>query len=159
MFVALKDICFAGKKYLAGEEIPEGAVIPSRVTALLRSHWIAEQKKGTESYLADAEPSDPKADKISVLIRKTEHGLFLKPEEVPQIFAIMQMNVEEAAEAIAMLESGNVLEVLKEVESRKGVKTAAEARMKEIETALPAEMLEDETEPEGAGKNDIQLLS
>lgn len=149
MFIALKDIRLAGRKYLAGEEIPEGAVIPSRVTALLRSHWIAEQKQGTEYYLAETDTLEPDTTKISVLIKKTNQGVFLNPQEVSEVFAIMQMNLDEATEAIQTIENGSVLEVLKETDSRKGIKTAAEAKMKEIEMALS----------EGAEGDDIQLLS
>jgi len=48
-----------------------------------------------------------------------------KPEEIKQVFSIMQMNAEEGAKAIAEIQSENVLILLHAADSRKTVKNAA----------------------------------
>lgn len=50
------------------------------------------------------------------------------PEEIQQVFSVMQLNAEDGARAIADVESENVLILLHAADSRKTVKNAAKER-------------------------------
>ena len=47
------------------------------------------------------------------------------PEDIQQVFSIMQMNAEDGAKEIASVKSGNVLVLLHAADSRKTIKNAA----------------------------------
>lgn len=131
MYIAQRNIQLSGKLYAAGESIPKEAVIPSRVTALLNSHYIVEQR---ERNIANTEEKiDMDTAKISVNLNKSNLGLFLNAYEVQAIFDILQMNVEEGAEAVMQQDDENILLTVKDLDTRKGMKTAAENRLKSIE--------------------------
>lgn len=129
MYIAQRDIRLSGKSYVAGEVIPKEAVIPSRVTALLNSHYIAEQREGN---LLLSEETEMDVSKVSVTLNKLNLGLFLDAQEVSEVFEILQMNVEEGTEAILQQDNENVLLVVKEIDTRKGIKMAAQNRLKAI---------------------------
>lgn len=130
MYIAQRNIQLSGKLYAAGECIPKEAVIPSRVTALLNSHYIAEQR---ERNAVHTEEIGTDTDKISVNLNKSNLGLFLNAGEVSLIFDILQMNVEEGAETVMQQDNENILLAVKDLDTRKGIKTAAENRLKSIE--------------------------
>ena len=58
------------------------------------------------------------------------------PEEIQQVFSIMQLNASEGAEAIARVESENVLILLHATDSRKTIKDAAK---KQVNNLFPAD--------------------
>jgi len=59
-----------------------------------------------------------------------------KPEEITQVFSVMQMKAEEGAKAIAEIQSENVLILLHAADSRKTIKDAAKKR---ADNLFPAE--------------------
>lgn len=64
-----------------------------------------------------------------------------KPEEIQQVFAIMQMNAEEGIKAIADVTSENILILLHAADSRKTIKDAAK---KQADKLFPIEVASDE---------------
>jgi len=115
-YIAGRPCIFRGDKYLIGELIPFEAVDPRREKALIDSGHIT---KALESKTI------PVDSKIGITINgKTSGekiGLFFSPEEIKQIFDIWCMNVEDANAAIKAVENKEVLEVVKQKETRKGV--------------------------------------
>lgn len=78
------------------------------------------------------------------------------PEEIQRVFAIMQLNADEGAKAIAEVKSENVLILLHAADSRKTIKNAAKDRADKLfsnkaETNAPIACNEYTDTMEGAG--------
>lgn len=61
------------------------------------------------------------------------------PEEIKQVFSIMQMNAEEGVKEIAGVTSGNVLVLLHAADSRKTIKNAAKEQSGRLDTGSSTE--------------------
>ena len=131
MYIALKDLNLSGVRYMAGEDIPEEAVVPNRAAALIRSGYIA--KHGDKDSAVDADANHARG--IPVHMQKSGEDIFLYPDEAEAVFIILQENAEDAAATLAEQNSRNVLEVVRELDSRKGVRAAAEAFLKELDNS------------------------
>ena len=129
MYIALKDLNLSGVRYMAGEGIPKEAVVPSRAAALIRSGYIARHEDDSGCHGAGADH----AKGIPVHLKKSGEDIYLHPDEVAAVFLILQENAEDAAVTLAEQDSRNVLEVVRELDSRKGVRAAAEAFLKGLE--------------------------
>lgn len=129
MYIALKDLNLSGVRYMAGEDIPQEAVVPSRAAALIRSGYIARYEDNSGCHGAGADH----AKGIPVHLKKSGEDIYLHPDEIAAVFLILQENAEDAAATLAEQDSRNVLEVVRELDSRKGVRAAAEAFLKGLE--------------------------
>ena len=72
-------------------------------------------------------------------------GVFVV-DEAEAVFVILQENAEDAAVTLAEQNSRNVLEVIRELDSRKGVKAAAEAYLKELDKSAEETAKEDKAD-------------
>lgn len=176
-FLCRKAVTLGGKRYEAGNEIPEEAVLSSRKRALIANGYIAEMnveqkavapdgatlftqeeleakvaeavseiKKELEEaqqYVAELKETDPGAYDGVVIVSIGTAGegeneqamaLPLKPEELQQAFAIMQLNAEDGAKEIANVVSENVLILLHAVDSRSTIKKAAKTQADTLST-------------------------
>ena len=73
MYIALKDLNLSGVRYMAGEDIPEEAVVPNRAAALIRSGYIA--KHGDKDSAVDADANHARG--IPVHMQKSGEDIFL----------------------------------------------------------------------------------
>ncbi len=73
---------------------------------------------------------------ISVSVKKESDGvkeqiaiILVTPDEIQQVFSIMQQNADEGSKAIAAIQSENVLILLHAADSRKTIKEAAKKQV------------------------------
>lgn len=141
-YIALKPITLSGVNYAAGDSIPADAVLPSRVPALIRTKSIARANERPVD--AQETPQNDANDFGEVnLPIQTENGVLELPasgEDIVKAVELLQMNADDAIQAIKEIESDSVLIIMDACDSRKTVKAAAKARAKE---------LNEETDPEG----------
>jgi len=112
-YIAGRPCVFRGGKYLIGDLIPFEAVDPSREKVLIDSGHITKL------------PELEEPQKIAITISGKQPGekikFFFLPAEIQQIFNIWHMNAEDANAAIKAVKNKEVLEVVKQKETRKGV--------------------------------------
>lgn len=90
-----------------------------------REAQLAELQKHAAG-LIEAEPGAfENAVQVTVFGEKEDMAIFLSPEEINQVFSIMQLNAEEGSKAVADVTSDNVLVLLHAADSRKTIKNAA----------------------------------
>ena len=95
---------------------------------------VRDMKKEQEellTYVAELKESEPGAYEGAIPISvkgesdEQQTTVFATPEEIQQVFSIMQMTATEGAEVIAGVKSENILILLHGADSRKTVKNAA----------------------------------
>lgn len=149
-YIALKAITLNGIDYAAGEPIPADAVLPSRVPALLRTKTIQKMNSEVKSNAVGTETPEIRTKEVDgvELPIKTEDGvlgLSVSRKDIIKTVEILQMNADDAAAAIADIESEDALILINACDSRKTVKKAAKERAE----AINAESEEDETATKG----------
>lgn len=103
----------------------------------------AEKKKENQlaemqAYVAELKETEPGAYKGTILISvkgesdEQQTAVPAAPEEIQQVFSIMQMNATEGAEAITRVKSENVLILLHAADTRKTIKDAAKKQADNI---------------------------
>lgn len=129
-YLCTKQLIVGGVAYYPGERIPDGAILPDRSGKLIRSGYIAEM----QGYVAELQEMEPGAYEgtVQISVKTASDGeneqitaIPAKPEEIRQVFSVLQMNAEEGARAIAEVASENVLILLHAADSRKTIKNAA----------------------------------
>ena len=159
-YVALKPVNFGGKQYKIGETIPEGVVDERRSLFLKKSGHIAEVASVNGAY---AENLNVNPNTLSIPLLQSKHELAVNAQQLLQFFATIQKTMEEAKIEIATMTEEAVLQLLHEIDSRKGIKAAVETRLADLstdtdinqeseaveETEAPAE------QPEGGEENDV----
>lgn len=156
-YLCLKQLTAGGKTYYRGDVIPDGVIFPERGRKLERNKYIsnfADNMVGTEvtegnvytqeefdtliaqaaSELKQTE-SDAYRDVVVISVKgKDSDGseqitaVPAMPEEIQDVFSIMQMNAEDGAKEIEKIASENVLILLHAVDSRKTIKNATRER-------------------------------
>ena len=134
-YVCVKPITLLGNNYKPGELIRDGHILPTRERALLRTGCIAEVTGATEFPVAELVQVETGEEvTFSVPVIQEIDGDTAQVMSVPltegdmqQVFAIMQMNADEAAKAIKDVKSENILVVLHATDSRVTVKRAAKS--------------------------------
>ncbi len=95
---------------------------------------VRDMKKEQEellTYVAELKETEPGAYEGAIPISvkgesdEQQTTVFATPEEIQQVFSIMQMTATEGAEVIAGVKSENILILLHGADSRKTVKNAA----------------------------------
>ena len=134
-YIALKAITLNGTEYAAGDHIPADAVLPSRVSALVRTGTIATIN--AETHAVGAESPEIRTNEVEGvdLPIKTEDGvltLTASREDIVKAIEVLQMNADDAAEAAATIESDTALIIIDACDSRKTVHKAVKARAEEL---------------------------
>lgn len=146
-YIALKAITLNGTEYAAGDHIPADAVLPSRVSALVRTGTIAAINAETPAVGAESpEIRTNEVEGVDLPI-KTEDGvltLTASREDIAKAIEVLQMNADDAAEAAATIESDTALIIIDACDSRKTVQKAVKARAEELRDGS-----EDEAATEG----------
>ena len=130
-YLCEKQIPFGGKTYHPGEIIPDGVVLPERSLKLQRSGHISKIEAEPAAELRATEPGAFEGT-VQISVRGESEGeneqitaIPATPEEIQQVFSIMQLNAEDGAKAIAEVKDENVLILLHAADSRKTIKDAA----------------------------------
>lgn len=133
-YICTKTISLGGTTYQKGETIPGEAVLPNRVRALTREGYIAAQNDA-----AAVPPETPQNEPIApapIVLPITKNGsvmeLVAAPGDIIQAVSILQLNAEEAAKAVAEVESEEALILIDALDTRKTVRTATAARAEEL---------------------------
>lgn len=133
-YICTKNINLGGTAYQKGETIPGEAVLPNRVRALTREGYIAAQNDA-----AAVPPETPQNEPIApapIVLPITKNGgvmeLVAAPGDIIQAVSILQLNAEEAAKAVAEVESEEALILIDALDTRKTVRTATAARAEEL---------------------------
>lgn len=162
-YIALKPINFGGTQYKIGDIIPEGVVNEQRSLFLKKSGHIAEAAN-IEPNGGVYEVSNEELNKLSIPLLQSKHELVINSQQLLQFFSTIQKTADEAKQDIESMEADDmpVLELLHEIDSRKGVKTATETRMSDLKAEGDSTVEEDdqaevgETEqPEGGEENEV----
>ncbi len=125
VLVAKIPCSFGGKKFFIGDSIPEELVEdPKR-----------QEKLGVISIVpVETEEREMPFGKVEISVKDGEGytTVAVSPDAVNEAFVILQMNTDEAKEAIADIRSSDVLLLLYLAEKRKGVLPAVTARQDEL---------------------------
>ena len=158
-YVALKPVKFCGRQYKVGEIVPEGVVDERRSLFLKKSGHIAEAAIVNE---ANTENLSVNPNTLSIPLLQSKHELVMNAQQLSQFFATIQKTIDEAKIEIATMteEDVPVLELLHEIDSRKGIKAAVETRLADLSTDIDISQAIEETEepaeqPEGGEENDV----
>lgn len=134
-YIALKAITLNGTEYAAGDHIPADAVLPSRVSALVRTGTIATINADTTAVGAESpEIRTNEVEGVDLPI-KTEDGvltLTASREDIVKAIEVLQMNADDAAAEAATIESDTALIIIDACDSRKTVQKAVKARAEEL---------------------------
>ena len=135
-YIALKAITLNGTEYAAGDHIPADAVLPSRVSALVRTGTIATIN--AETTAVGAESPEIRTNEVEGVVDlpiKTEDGvltLTASREDIVKAIEVLQMNADAAAAEAATIESDTALIIIDACDSRKTVQKAVKARAEEL---------------------------
>lgn len=158
-YVALKPVKFCGRQYKVGEIVPEGVVDERRSLFLKKSGHIAEAASANG---ANTENLSVNPNTLSIPLLQSKHELVMNAQKLSQFFATIQKTMDEAKIEIATMteEDVPVLELLHEIDSRKGIKAAVETRLADLSTDIDISQAIEETEepaeqPEGGEENDV----
>ena len=158
-YVALKPVKFCGRQYKVGEIVPEGIVDERRSLFLKKSGHIAEAASVNG---ANTENLRVNPNTLSIPLLQSKHELVMNAQQLSQFFATIQKTIDEAKIEIATMteEDVPVLELLHEIDSRKGIKAAVETRLADLSTDIDISQAIEETEepaeqPEGGEENDV----
>ena len=158
-YVALKPVKFCGRQYKVGEIVPEGVVDERRSLFLKKSGHIAEAASVNG---ANTENLRVNPNTLSIPLLQSKHELVMNAQKLSQFFATIQKTMDEAKIEIATMteEDVPVLELLHEIDSRKGIKAAVETRLADLSTDIDISQAIEETEepaeqPEGGEENDV----
>lgn len=122
--IAKRPCSFGGEQFYIGDVIPESLIADPKTQEQLGVITIAGDMGAGEqpdSYL-------PYNEVISIEVKGDEGmqmELLVTPEEIQQVFAILQMGAAEGVQAITEVQSDNVLILLHASDSRKTIKEAA----------------------------------
>lgn len=132
-YLCTKQLTAGGITYCPGEIIPDGVILPERSSKLLRNGYISKLKESMQIEWEEMESvgmNVPETVLITVNRESDEENqqgtaVPATPEEIQQVFSIMQLNAEDGAKAITEVQSENVLILLHAADSRKTIKNAA----------------------------------
>lgn len=132
-YLCRKQISIGGRTYTPGEVIPDGVVLDERADRLKMCKYIAEIKDEVPAELvpsASVEFTEPENTVVFIEVGEPESeekvSIPATPEEIQQVFAILQMNAEDGVKAISDVKDENVLILIHASDSRTTVKKAAE---------------------------------
>lgn len=122
-YLCEKQLTAGGVIYRPGELIPDGVILPGRSGKLIGSGHLSEVNLKTKPGASEGtvpisvkSASDGENAQIAVIPAK--------PEEIQQVFSILQMSAEDGSKAVLDIKSENVLILLHAADSRKTIKNA-----------------------------------
>lgn len=150
--IAKKPCSFGGRQFFVGDEIPTGLVADAKqqekwgVVSIVATDGEASVEQ-TGALFTQEQVDSMVAEAVAEL-KQAEAGAYegtvtisvfgesegdneqitvvpATPEEIQQVFTIMQMNADNGAKAITEVQNENVLILLHAVDSRKTIKDAA----------------------------------
>lgn len=146
--IAKRPCSFGGKKFYVGDEVPRDLVLDPAsqeklgILSVLRDReeepaetftreqaggMIAEAVAGLTGEIIPAEPY------VDIMIREDPaRVVHAAPEEIRQVFAIMQANADEGVRMISEVTDENILILLHAADSRKTIKNAARERAEKL---------------------------
>lgn len=133
-YIAQKRCRILEVKYLPGEAIQKDAVPPDLEERLIKGGFIVstgeEPAKGTASNAQNAAgaANEPTKVKVPVCTKDGVLTLEMEPDDVAETIRILQLNAEEAAAAVATIETEEILILIDTLDSRKTVKNAVRAK-------------------------------
>lgn len=172
--IAKRPCCFGGRKFYIGDEVPAEMVLDPAsqeklgVLSVLKDRegegpagtftreqvdgMVAEAVTGlamTDAFAGgEITPAEPCVD---IMIREDPAGaVHAAPEEIRQVFAIMQANADEGVRMIAEVTDENILILLHVADSRKTIKNAARERAERLFPAREEEPAPDTEAREAA---------
>lgn len=136
-FICTKGLTLGGVDYIPGQDIPVGAVLPSRIRALTKQGYIT--KKAEAAQKPTVEPQVLVTVPAPIAIPLTYDGgvyeVVATPEDIITVAGVLQLTVEEGKKAIEAIESDEALILINALDSRKGIKEAARARAEALDEA------------------------
>ena len=138
--IAQKPCSFGGKKFYIGEEIPAEAVLNPKEQAKMGVLAIVSNDSGATQPAGEKEAINP-VDTMTVVIRAEEGDLPLNltAEGLQAVIDVLTSKVEDAEPIVEAMTDGDALILLHLTDTRKSVKTAAEARAKALNEAEESE--------------------
>ena len=131
-YLCRKGLNISGVAYKPGDVIPDGVILPNRVRTLTAVGMISEVAENTETPVVNSQPVVPVPELSTITIPvKGENGditLEVTPEEVQEVFSLLQMTANEGITAIGKIESDNVLILIHATDTRKTMQNAAKER-------------------------------
>ena len=129
--IAKKRCSFGGKRFYIGDEIPVELVLNPKAQESMGVIAIASDV--ADNTAPEISPADP-VDTINVVIHAEEGDLPLNltAEGLQAIVDVMTDNVEGAEPIVDQMTDNDALILLHMIDSRKSIKTAAEARAKSL---------------------------
>lgn len=138
-YLCRKGLNISGVTYKPRDVIPEGVILQSRIRTLTAVGMISEVTENTEVSVVNLQPvvSAPELSTITIPV-KGENGdipLEVTPEEVQEVFSLLQMTANEGITAIGKIESDNVLILIHAIDVRKTMQNAAKERANILSSA------------------------
>lgn len=134
-YVALKPCCFAGHRFRIGETIPDEFVHPGNANNAVKMGLIAKQPDDATTHVdPPAETGNTTVETMTVIIHAEEGDLPLNltAEGLQAVVDVLTSKVEDAEPIVEAMTDGDALILLHLTDTRKSVKTAAEARAKAL---------------------------
>lgn len=123
-YICVKSGFYSGKLYTAGEVVPEDAVLASSVGSLIERGMLAVR-------IEEAPTEETKSsEEITIFVRAGESNveLHMVPNDIQQIFDVLQNNVTGAEKIIQAMTCHDALLMISICDARKGIIKAAEER-------------------------------
>ena len=124
-YICIKQCTLNGVAYNAGDPIPSGAILPSRVKRLITQGVIARSTNETVAISDETSPLEMQTGQVKFNIYvKTEDGpvmLELSSEDIQKTVDIMQLNADQAVKEIKENKNENILSLISAIDSRKTV--------------------------------------
>ena len=154
--VAKKPCSFGGRKFYIGDEVPAEMVLDPASQEKLGVLSVLKDREGegpavtftreqVDGMIAEAVTGLAMTDAfaggeitlaepcVGIMIREDPAGVVhAAPEEIRQVFAIMQANADEGVRMIAEVTDENILILLHVADSRKTIKNAARERAERL---------------------------
>ncbi len=140
--IANKPCSFGGRQFYIGDEIPVDFVADAKMQEKLGVVTIvndSEMVPGKEPGILCIEDTVLYDGTVVIPVKGDSDGdngqqtaVPATPEEIQQVFSIMQMNAADGAEAVAGVKSENVLILLHAADTRKTIKDAAKKQADNI---------------------------
>ena len=134
-YVALKPCCFAGQRFLIGEIVPDEVVHPGNANNAIRMGLIAKQDGAAVPAAVSGEETETHTVETMTVTIHAEEGdlpLNLTAEGLQAVVDVLTSKVEDAEPIVEAMTDGDALILLHLTDTRKSVKSAAEARAKAL---------------------------
>lgn len=130
--IAQKPCNFGGKKFYCGMEIPAELVLNPNAQAKMGVLAIVPDDARTTPSVDVTETSPVETMTVVIHAEEGDMPLNLTAEGLQAVVDVLTSNVEDAEPIVAAMNDGDALILLHLTDTRKTVKTAAEARAKAV---------------------------